>query len=76
MNRVNASAAVVRAAAMTEHHHTRSTPATSKPQLELAAELTSEAAPSPPILISVKEVILSTAAAVEHSLMAREMERL
>lgn len=64
MNRVHVSAAVVTAAATTVHHHTRSTPATSKPQFELAAELTSEAAPSPPILITVKEVVLSTAAAV------------
>lgn len=45
MNRVHVSAAVVTAAATTVHHHTRSTPATSKPQFELAAELTSEAAP-------------------------------
>jgi len=64
MNRVKASAAVVTAAATTVQHHTRSTSPTGKPPFELQAQPTPEAVPPAPILISEKEVVLGTAAAM------------
>jgi hypothetical protein len=64
MNRVKGSAAVATAAATIVQHHTRSTSPTGKPPFELEAQPTPEAVPRPPIVITEKEVLLSTAAAV------------
>jgi transcriptional regulator with XRE-family HTH domain len=64
MNRVQGSAAVLTAAATIEQHHTRSTSPTGTSLFELAAQTTPEARTRPPILITEKEVLLSTAAAV------------
>jgi hypothetical protein len=64
MNRVKGSAAVATAAATIVQHHTRNTSPTGEPLLELEAQPTPEPVPRRPILITEKEVLLSTAAAV------------